>query len=95
MKEFQPINQNVLLALSDEKQEQRTAAGIIIPDTVREKQNIATVVAMSQIENAEVAVGDTVLYKAFSGMETELEGKKYLLIQYNELLAKIVEVDEI
>jgi chaperonin GroES len=95
MKELQPVNQNVLLDISEDNQEQRTASGIIIPDSAKEKQNIAKVVAMSNIENSEIAVGDKVLYKAFSGTETEFEGEKYLLIQYPELLAKIVETDEI
>lgn len=95
MKELQPVNQNVLLDLSEDKQEQKTASGIIIPDTAKEKQNIAKVVAMSNIENAEIAVGDKVLYKSFSSNETEFEGKKYFLIQYPEILAKIVETEKI
>lgn len=95
MKELQPINQNILLDLSDEKKEQRTASGIIIPDSAKEKQGFAKVMAMSNIENAEIAVGDTVLYTAFSGTETELEGEKYLLIQYADIMAKMVETEAI
>lgn len=95
MKELQPINQQVLLDLSEEKQEKKTPSGIIIPDTAKEKQNTAKVLSMSSIENAEIAVGDTVLYKEYSGTETEFEGKKYLLIPYADILAKIVETEEI
>jgi len=95
MNELQPVNQNVLLDISNDKQEQKTASGIIIPDTAKEKQNIANVVAMSNIDNAEIAVGDKVLYKSFGGNETEFEGKKYLIIQYTEILAKIVETEKI
>lgn len=95
MKELQPVNQNVLLEIDDGMEEQKTASGIIIPDSAKEKQHIGTVVAISNIENAEIIVGDKVLYKAFSGSETEFEGKKYLVIQYPELIAKIVETDEI
>jgi chaperonin GroES len=95
MKELQPINQNVLLDLGDGNEEVKTASGIIIPDTAKEKKNVAKVVAMSNVENAEIAVGDTVLYKEFSGNETEFEGKKYLLIQYADILAKVVETEEI
>jgi chaperonin GroES len=95
MNELQPVNQNVLLDISDDKQEQKTASGIIIPDSAKEKLTIANVVAMSNIDNAEIAIGDKVLYKSFSGNETEFEGKKYLLIQYSEILAKIVETEEI
>ncbi len=95
MKELQPVNQNVLLDITEEEKVQTTASGIIIPDTAKEKNNIAKVVAMSNIENAEIAVGDNVLYKQFSGTETEFEGRKYLLIPYAELLAKVVETDAI
>ena len=95
MKELQPVNQNVLLDITEEEKVQTTASGIIIPDTAKEKNNIAKVVAMSNIENAEIAVGDSVLYKQFSGTETEFEGRKYLLIPYAELLAKVVETDAI
>ena len=95
MKELQPINQNVLLALAEEAKETKTASGIIIPDTVKEKNNVAKVVAMSNVENAEIAVGDMVMYKEFSGNETKFEGKRYLLIQYADLLAKVVETEEI
>jgi len=67
MKELQPINQNVLLELSEDRSEQRTASGIIIPDSAKEKQEVARVVAIGNIENAEIAPGDEVLYKQFAG----------------------------
>jgi chaperonin GroES len=95
MKELQPVNQNVLLDLSDDRAEVKTASGIIIPDTAKEKTNMAKVVAMSNIDNPEIAIGDNVLYNGFSGTEQEFEGKKYLLIQYSEILAKVVETEEI
>lgn len=95
MRELQPVNQNVLLELADEKAEQVTASGIIIPDSVKTKQNIAKVVAISNIENLEIAVGDSVLYKEFSGTETKFEDKKYLLIPYADILATVVETEEI
>lgn len=95
MKELQPVNQNVLLDLPSNGEEAKTASGIIIPDTAKEKQNIARVVAMSNIDNSEIAVGDEVMYNGFGGTETEFEGKKYLLIQYSDIMAKIVETDEI
>ncbi|RUA23665.1 MAG: co-chaperone GroES [Bacteroidetes bacterium] len=95
MKELQPVNQNVLLDITEEEKVNKTASGIIIPDSAKEKDNTAKVVALSNIENAEIAVGDVVLYKAFSGNETEFEGRKYLLIPYADILAKVVETDEI
>jgi chaperonin GroES len=61
MKELQPINQNVLLEITENHAEQRTASGIIIPDSAKEKQKVAKVIAISKIENAEIAPGDEVL----------------------------------
>jgi len=95
MDELQPVNQNGLLDITDAKSEQKTSSGIIIPDLAREKQNVATVIALSNVENAEVTVGDKVLYKASGGTETEFEGKKYLLVQYADILAKVVATDKI
>jgi len=90
-----PVNQNVILDISETESEQKTASGIIIPDSAKEKPKFAKVVAISNIENVEIAVGDTVYYKEFSGTETEFEGKKYLIIPYADILAKAVETEEI
>lgn len=95
MKELQPLNENVILDLSGEKGEQRTASGIIIPDTAKEKPQIASVVAIGNIENPAITVGDSVLFKKYSGTELEYEGKKLLVIPYSDLLAKVVETEEI
>lgn len=95
MKELQPLNQNVLLDYSEEQGEQRTASGIIIPDTAKEKPQIAKVIAISNVENPEISAGDRVIFKKYAGTEIEFEGKKYLLIPYGDLLAKIVETEEI
>jgi chaperonin GroES len=95
MNELQPVNQNLLLEIADDKKEQKTLSGIIIPDSALEKQAIGKVVAIGAVENAEIAVGDRVIYKEHVGTETEFEGRKYLLIPYAEILAKIVETDKI
>jgi len=95
MKELLPINQNVLLDLNSIRGEQRTSGGIIIPDTAKEKPQFAKVVALSNLDNPEIAVGDTVVFKKYSGTEMEFEGNKYLLIPYDDLIAKIVETEEI
>lgn len=95
MKELQPLNEHVLLDITDEKEEQKTASGIIIPDSVKEKMKIAKVVAISTIDNSAINVGDSVLYKEFAGAEAEIDGKKFLLIPYADILAKVVETDSI
>jgi chaperonin GroES len=95
MKELQPVNQNVLIELTEDSHEEKTAGGIIIPDSAKAKKNIGKVAAISNVENPEIAVGDLVLYKEFSGNEVEFEGKKYLLLPYADILSKVVETDAI
>jgi chaperonin GroES len=50
---------------------------------------------MSGIEDPEIAVGDVVFYKNFSGTELEFDGKEYLMIPYADILGRIVETDKI
>jgi chaperonin GroES len=95
MKELQPINQNVLLEITEDRAEQRTASGIIIPDSAKEKQRVAKVLAISKIENAEIAPGDEVLYKEYAGTEIEFDGRNLLLLPYNEILSKVVVTESI
>ncbi len=94
MRELQPLNQNVLLELEGTK-EHKTAGGIIIPGSASEKPNYAKVAALGNIENAEIKIGDTVLFAKFSGNEVDFEGKKYLFIPYANLLAKVIETEAI
>jgi len=95
MKELQPLNEQVILDMTDEKGEQRTATGLIIPETAKEKPQTAKVLAIGNIENLAIAIGDIVLFKKYSGTELEFEGKKLLVIPYADLLAKVVETEEI
>lgn len=95
MKELQPVNQQVILDITEPDKEQRTVSGIIIPDAAKEKPKTARVAGISVIENPEIKSGDTVLFKPFSGSEIEFEGKKYLIIQYADILAKVVETEVI
>ncbi|MFO7864446.1 MAG: co-chaperone GroES [Salinivirgaceae bacterium] len=94
MRELQPINQHVLIELQEEA-EQQTASGIIIPDSAREQDNTGVVVAISQIENPEISVGEKVMYKNRAGEELDFEGKKYRMLLYADILGKIVETESI
>jgi chaperonin GroES len=96
MKELQPLGENVILDLSADKAEQKTASGIIIPDTAKEKPQLAAVVALGgSIEKPAIAVGDSVLFKKYAGTEVEFEGRRLLVIPYADLLAKVVETESI
>lgn len=96
MRELQPVNQNVILKVDEVSGEQRTASGIIIPDTVeKEKPKFGEVIALSNIESPEIAVGETVIFKDYSGTEIDVENEKFLVVPYADILAKFVETEEI
>ena len=95
MRELQPLNENVLLELTDEFTEEKTASGIIIPDSAKEKLALGRALALGNIEDASINPGDVVMYKKFSGNKVELDGKEYLILPYADILAKISEVDSI
>ena len=96
MKELQPVNQNVILDINDQEEEQHTAGGIYIPDTATvEKPKLAKVIALSNIDGPEITVGDVVFYKEYSGTEIDVEGSKFLVVPYADILAKLVETEEI
>ena len=70
--------------------ETKTASGIIIPDTAKEKPQKGNVVAVGNgtKENPiSVKVGETVLYGKYSGTELKFEGKDYLLMRESDILA--------
>lgn len=72
--------------------EQKTAAGIIIPDTAKEKPQRGTVVAVGTGKKDEpltVKAGDLVLYGKYSGTEINVEGKDYLIMRESDILAII------
>lgn len=94
MKELQPVNQQVLLDLQQQT-EVKTASGIIIPDSAKEKPAFGKVLAMSTIENPEIAVGDVVYFKEYSGSTVKFESKEYFLVPYADILAKVVETESI
>ncbi len=70
--------------------EEKTASGIIIPDTAKEKPLQGVIIAVgpgSKDEEMQVKVGDTVLYGKYAGTEVELEGKKYLIMRQSDVVA--------
>lgn len=72
--------------------EEKTASGIIIPDTAKEKPQRGTVVAVGNGKKDEpitVKVGDAVLYGKYSGTEITVEGKDYLIMREADIFAII------
>lgn len=72
--------------------ETKTASGIIIPDTAKEKPQKGNVMAVgpgTKDEKVTVKVGDTVLYGKYSGTELKLDGTDYLIMRESDILAII------
>ena len=72
--------------------EEKTAGGIIIPDTAKEKPQKGTVVAVGPGKKDEpmtVKPGDVVLYGKYSGTEITVDGKNYLIMRESDIVAII------
>jgi chaperonin GroES len=72
--------------------EEKTATGIIIPDTAKEKPQKGTVINVgpgTKDEKMEVKSGDIVLYGKYSGTELTIDGKDYLIMKQSDILAII------
>ncbi len=72
--------------------EEVTVAGIIIPDSAKEKPLKGTVLATgngTKDEEMVVKEGDVVLYGKYAGTEVEIDGAKYLIMRQNDILAII------
>lgn len=72
--------------------EEKTAGGIIIPDTAKEKPQRGTVLAAGpgkKDEPVTVKAGDTVLYGKYAGTEISFDGQDYLIMRESDILAVI------
>jgi chaperonin GroES len=72
--------------------EEKTAGGIIIPDTAKEKPQRGTVIAAGPGKKDEpmtVKTGDSILYGKYAGTEVSFEGADYLIMRESDILAVI------
>lgn len=72
--------------------EEKTAGGIIIPDTAKEKPMRGKVIAVGNGKKDEpmtVKVGDSVLYGKYAGTELSVDGKEYLIMRESDIYAII------
>ena len=87
---FRPLHDRVVVKRIDA--EEKTAGGIIIPDTAKEKPMKGTVVAAGPGKTDEpvtVKVGDVVLYGKYAGTELTVDGKDYLIMRESDIFAVI------
>ncbi len=96
---IKPLFDNILI--EPEEAENKTASGIILPDQAKEKPEIGKVLAIGKgkrtefkpnrpiFEPIEVSIGDRVLYKKWTGNEVKFEGKKFIIVSQENILAII------
>ena len=92
---FRPLHDRVVVKRIDE--DTKTAGGIIIPDTAKEKPQQGEIVAVGPGERDEkgarialdVQVGDTVLFGKWSGTEVKLDGVEYLIMKESDIMGVV------
>jgi len=92
---FRPLHDRVLVRRIDA--EEKTAGGIIIPDTAKEKPQEGEIVAagpggrneQGQLVPIDVKAGDRVLFGKWSGTEVKIDGQDYLIMKESDLLGVV------
>jgi len=85
------------LLVEPEEEEKRTASGIVLPETHEEKPQQGKVLAVGDDEmldsggkrKSPVPVGARIIYKKWGGSEVKIEGKEYLFVKFEDVLAVI------
>ena len=89
---FRPLYDRVLIKVLDS--EEKTAGGIIIPDTAKEKPQEGEVVAIGpgikndqgKLSPLDVKVGDIVLFGKWSGTDVKIDGKEYSIMKEADIM---------
>jgi chaperonin GroES len=89
---FRPLHDRVLIKVLDS--EEKTAGGIIIPDTAKEKPQEGEVVAVGpgaknedgKVSPMDVKIGDIVLFGKWSGTEVTIDGEELLIMKESDIL---------
>ena len=87
---IKPLADRVLV--EPQAAEEKTASGIIIPDSAKEKPQRGKIIAVgpgTKDEKMEVKEGDVVLYGKYAGTELSIDGKDYLIMKQSDILAVI------
>ncbi|MCI2257170.1 co-chaperone GroES [Domibacillus sp. 8LH] len=92
---LKPLGDRVVIELVES--EEKTASGIVLPDSAKEKPQEGKVVAVGtgrvldsgERVALEVAEGDRIIFSKYAGTEVKFEGNDYLLLRENDILAVI------
>lgn len=87
---LRPVGERALV--KPVEQEEKTASGIVLPQTAKDQPQTAKVVAVGEMEeNGIVSEGDHVLFARYSGTEIKLDDETYLLLNSDDLLGIVEE----
>ena len=84
----QPMGTRVLIKPIE--QAGKTASGLLLPETAKEKPQTGLVVAVGDDEEIKLKVNDKVLFAKYIGTEFKMDGAEYLLLESNDVLAKVL-----
>jgi chaperonin GroES len=85
---IKPLGENVLIL--PEKVEQKTSAGIFLPDTAREERpQQGRVMAIGESEKIKVSVNQKVIFNRYGGTEVKIGSEEYLLVASKDILAVV------
>ncbi|BDG49015.1 MULTISPECIES: co-chaperone GroES [Parageobacillus] len=92
---LKPLGDRVVIEIVET--EEKTASGIVLPDTAKEKPQEGKVVAVGKgrvLDNGqrvapEVEVGDRIIFSKYAGTEVKYDGKEYLILRESDILAVI------
>lgn len=94
---LRPLGDRIVIELVES--EEKTASGIVLPDTAKEKPQEGKVVAVGTgrvLDNGErvaleVSVGDRIIFSKYAGTEVKYQGTEYLIVRENDILAVVGE----
>ncbi|MCA1739436.1 MAG: co-chaperone GroES [Actinobacteria bacterium] len=86
---FRPIGKRALV--KPVEQEEKTASGIVLPQTAKEKPQTASIIAIGDSENGGVSEGDLVVFARYSGAKINLNDEDYLILDSDDLLGVVEE----
>ena len=84
---IQPLGTRVLIKPLE--QESKTSSGLYLPESAKEKPQTGEVIAVGEDESIILKPKDKVLFAKYSGTEFKLEGVDYLLLESNDVLARL------
>lgn len=87
---LKPLGERLVLKKSDDKKEEMTKSGIVLPSSAKEAPVYAEVVAVgSEVKSDTVKVGDKVIYSKYAGTDVKLEDTEYIVVKFEDVLAVI------